>query len=62
MDNVLNDLSEIFGKEAIEIFTGGTKDVMSVMPLIEYILPYVKEARETKMNKYLSKKSTDVME
>lgn len=62
VDNVLNDLSEIFGKETIELFTGGTKDVMSVMPLIEYILPYVKEAREIKMNKYLSKKPTDVME
>lgn len=62
VDSVLTDLSEIFGKEAIELFTGGTKDVMLVMPLIEYILPYVKEARKTKMNKYLSKKSTDVME
>lgn len=63
VDCVLNNLSEVFGEETINIFTGGTKDVLSVMPLIEYILPYVKEARKTKMNKYLNKKSSNgVME
>lgn len=63
VDCVLNNLSEVFGEETINIFTGGTKDVLSVMPLIEYILPYVKEARKTKMNKYLNKKTSNgVME
>lgn len=62
IDSVLNNLTDIFGKDTIDIFTGGTKDVLSVMPLIEYVLPYVKKARETKINKYLNKKSIDVME
>ena len=55
VDSVLNNLSEVFGKETIDIFTGGTKDVLSVMPLIDFILPYVKKARESKINKYISK-------
>ena len=62
VDSVLNNLSEVFGKETIDIFTGGTKDVLSVMPLIDFILPYVKKARESKINKYISKKANDVME
>ncbi len=62
VDSVLDNLSEVFGEETINIFTSGTKDVLSVMPLIEYILPYVKEARKTKINKYIDKKNSDVME
>ena len=62
VDSVLNNLSEVFGKETIDIFTYGTKDVLSVMPLIDFILPYVKKARESKINKYISKKTNDVME
>lgn len=62
VDSVLDNLTDVFGKETIEVFTGGTKDVLSVMPLIEYVLPYVKKARETKIDKYISKKTTDVME
>ena len=62
VDSVLDNLSEVFGKETINIFTGGTKDVLSVMPLIEYILPYVKDARKNKINKYIDKKTSDVME
>lgn len=63
VDCVLDNLSEVFGVETINIFTGGTKDVLSVMPLIEYILPFVKEARQNKINKYINKKtSNDVME
>lgn len=62
VDSVLDNLAEVFGKETINIFTGGTKDVLSVMPLIEYILPYVKDARKNKINKYIDKKASDVME
>lgn len=63
VDCVLDNLSEVFGEETINIFTSGTKDVLSVMPLIEYILPFVKEARQNKINKYINKKtSNDVME
>lgn len=63
VDYVLENLSDVFGNDTIEIFTGGTKDVLSIMPLIEYILPYVKKARQNKINKYINKKvSNDVME
>ena len=60
-DSVLNKLSDVFGKETIDIFTGGTKDILSVIPLIEYILPYVKKARETRINKYMNKTQNGVM-
>lgn len=62
IDGVIEDLTEVFGKETVELFTGGSKDVLSIMPLIEYVMPYVKKARETKINKYITKKSADVME
>lgn len=60
-DSVLNKLSDVFGKETIDIFTGGTKDILSVIPLIEYILPYVKKARETRINKYMNKTQNGIM-
>ena len=60
VDGVITDLTEIFGKETIEVFTGGTKDIMSLMPLIEFIMPYVKNDRESKINKYIPK-NNDVM-
>lgn len=50
---VIEDLSEIFGKNTIDLFTGGTMDIMSLMPLIEFVIPYVKEARESKINQYI---------
>lgn len=62
VDDVLDNLTEIFGQETINIFTGGTKDILSIMPLIEFVMPYVEQARKTKINKYLKKKSNDVME
>lgn len=58
-DKVINELSEIFGKETVELFTGGTKDITSLYPILEFVMPYVKKARTTKMNKYL-KKNNDV--
>ena len=58
-DKVINELSEIFGKETVELFTVGTKDITSLYPILEFVMPYVKKARTTKMNKYL-KKNNDV--
>ncbi len=62
IDSVINDLSEVFGRDTIELFTGGTKDIMTILPLIEFIMPYVKEAREKNMSKYLKNGNSDVME
>ena len=60
--STIDDLTEIFGEETINTFTGGTSDIVSLLPLIEYIIPFVKEARESKVDKYIINKSNDVME
>lgn len=61
VDKMINGLSEIFGKDTIELFTQGTKDAECLLPIIEFIEPYVKQARQNKVNKYLDNKN-DVME
>lgn len=61
VDKMINDLSEIFGKDTVELFTQGTKDAESLLPIIEFIEPYVKVARQSKVKKYMDNKS-DVME
>lgn len=63
--NVINKsisgLKDIFGEECINCFTGGTMDIASLLPLIEFIAPYVKKSRNEKVDKYLLK-NNDVME
>ena len=59
---MIKELTEIFGIDTINCFTQGTYDIESIMPLIEYVLPYVKEYKEGKVNKYLNKTNNDVME
>lgn len=61
VDKMINDLSEIFGKDTVELFTQGTKDAESLLPIIEFIEPYVKETRQSKVKKYMDNKN-DVME
>lgn len=60
-DKLISELSEIFGKDTIELFTQGTKDAESLLPLIEFIEPYVRKERQKKLDKYLDNKN-DVME
>lgn len=54
-------LKNILGEECINCFTGGTMDIASLLPLIEFITPYVKKSRNEKVNKYIQK-NDDVME
>lgn len=62
-ESIIKDLSEIFGEETINLFTKGSSDADTLMPLIEYIAPIVQERRSKKVNKYLKKnKQSDVME
>lgn len=56
-DDIFNSLAEIFGVETLNIFTGGTKDISSLLPLIEYITPHIKKAREKNVSKYLVKET-----
>lgn len=62
VDKLINGLSEIFGRETVELFTQGTKDAESLLPIISFMEPYVKENRQSQVNKYLDKKSDEVME
>lgn len=66
IDRMIDGLSEIFGKDTIELFTQGTKDVECLLPIIDFIEPYVRDARKVKVNKYLENTNqstnSDVME
>lgn len=62
VDKLIDGLSEIFGKETVELFTQGTKDAESLLPIISFIEPYVKKNRQSQVEKYLDKKSAEVME
>lgn len=59
--NAINDLSEIFGKETVELFTGGTYDIMALMPLIDFVTPYIRNARQQKVDEYTNKQNNGVM-
>lgn len=62
VDKLIDGLSEIFGRETVELFTQGTKDAESLLPIISFMEPYVKENRQSQVDKYLDKKSDEVME
>lgn len=62
VDKLIDGLSEIFGKETVELFTQGTKDAESLLPIISFIEPYVKKNRQSQVEKYLDKNSAEVME
>ncbi len=53
IDRIFANLNEVFGKETIEIFTGGAQDIDLLIPLLEFVMPYVKEARQKGVNKYI---------
>lgn len=60
--NTLSELEEIFGKETVDLFTQGTKDIESIMPILDFAMPYVKKARQNKVNKYNARNKSNVME
>jgi len=62
INGVFEDLYEIFGKETIDIITLGTQDVELLNPLLDFILPYIGEARQQKVDKYLPKTDVEVLE
>lgn len=62
IDNSIKSLEEIFGENTINCFTGGTKDIESLVPLIEFITPYIQKSRTKKVEKYIKKTTDDVME
>jgi len=62
VSKVINDLIEVFGEETVNIFTEGTMDLLSVLPLIEFVAPHVRKARNEKVDAYMSKRNNGVME
>ncbi len=62
IEKIINELSEVFGEETILCFTQGTNDLESLMPLIEFVLPYIKDYKSEKLSKYIPNKNNDVME
>lgn len=63
IDNTIKELSDIFGEDTINVFTSGTKDIETLTPLLDFVMPYVKKAREGKVKKYtIKKEDADVME
>lgn len=52
----INELVEIFGEDTINAFTSGSKDIELLMPLLDFVMPYVEEARNKQVSKYIPKK------
>lgn len=61
ISSVFKNLYEVFGKDTIDIFTGGTEDIDLLPPLLEFIAPYVREARKQKVNKYIQNEEPEVL-
>lgn len=65
IEKIKENIDLIFGKGTSEIIMEGSNDVDMLVPLIEEVLPKFKNARENKVNKYLSNQQIeqlDVME
>jgi len=60
VESVINNLSEVFGKDTIELFTKGTMDVNLVSPVIDFVVPYVKKERDKLTKKYKKNKNKNL--
>ena len=61
ISNVFKNLYEVFGKDTIDIFTGGTEDIDLLIPLLEFIAPHVRDARNQKVNHYIQNEDPEVL-
>lgn len=61
ISSVFKNLYEVFGKDTIDIFTGGTEDIDLLIPLLEFIAPHVRDARNQKVNRYIQNEDTEVL-
>ena len=53
----IDSFAKIFGKETMDVITGGFVSLNNLKPLIEFISPYIKESRKAQTDKYLSNNS-----
>lgn len=59
IENAIKSFSDIFGKETMDIITGGSVSIKNLIPLIEFITPYVEKSRKKYKSKYLKNDSSD---
>lgn len=63
VNSVIEKLSEVFGKDTIELFTNRTKDIETLQPVLDFVMPYVNAKRNELVDKYKKKnKSANIME
>lgn len=62
IEKSIKELSEIFGEDTLNCFTQGTNDIEALMPLLDFVLPYVKDYKNGKVNSYINASKNDVME
>lgn len=55
----INNFADVFGKETMDIITGGSVSLENLKPLIDFISPYVKDSRKKLTDKYLKNETTD---
>lgn len=56
--NAIDNLADIFGKETMNVITGGAVSIDNLYPLIDFLLPYIKESRSKMVGKYTNGNST----
>lgn len=54
---VFDELSDIFGRDTINIITQNTEDLEMIEPLIEFITPYIQDSRSKQISKYINTNS-----
>ena len=63
IDSAILSLEKILGRDTVECFTGGTHDIELLIPLIEFMTPYIQKSRTEKVEKYIGHSNdNDVME
>ncbi len=64
IQNIKKSIDDIFGEGTANIIMENSNDIELLTPLIEEVLPKFKNARENKIDKYISKEEfiNDVME
>ena len=62
IENAINNFTDVFGKETMDAITGGSVSLENLKPLLEFITPYIEEARKKLTDKYLNDKNSTVFE
>ena len=58
ISETIENFEKVFGKETMDIITGGSMSIDNIVPLLEFVYPYVKEYRQEYIGKYTHGNST----